>query len=120
MTELRHPEDATLLGLLVDGFERNEMLGGFHMRTLPLPDEVAAVRKFVELADEGLRWKGEPLKRESSTSRELVAWSDMEIRRAGRGIMVRVKAPRFDDWWSETTTWTGDPMGPIFDWIKER
>jgi len=33
--------------------------------------------------------------------------------------MVRVKAPRFDDWWHLTTTWVDDPVGPIFDWINE-
>jgi len=48
-----------------------------------------------------------------------VAWFDMEVRQAGRGIMVRVKAPRFDDWWGETATWAGDPMGPMYDWIGD-
>jgi hypothetical protein len=51
----RRPEDATLLDVLVDGFEKNESLRGFHWRVLPMNDEPAAVRKFASLADEACR-----------------------------------------------------------------
>ena len=115
----KHPADATLLDVLIDGFEKNEMLHGFHMRTLPMPDETAAAHKFTELLVEGRRWKGDPLESESGPGRQLVRWSDLEIRQAGRAIMVRVKAPRFDSWWHEAVTWAGDPMQPIFDWIHD-
>jgi len=60
MTNRRQPEDATLLGLLIDGFEKNEMLGGFHMRTLPLRDEAAAARKFAELPRKDVVGRGNP------------------------------------------------------------
>ncbi len=49
----RSPEDATLLDALIDGFERNEVLAGFHCRELPLPDEEAAVRTFASLGTIG-------------------------------------------------------------------
>lgn len=42
----KHPADATLLDVLIDGFEKNEVLRGFHGRLLPMPDEAAAVEKF--------------------------------------------------------------------------
>jgi hypothetical protein len=111
--------DVTLLDLLIDGFEKNEIMGGFHWRSLPLPDEAAAVRKYASLADEATRWKGEPLRREERDERRLVAWEDLEIRQAGRGVMVRARAPWFDRWWHEPTTWRGNPMGAIFDWIEQ-
>jgi hypothetical protein len=51
--------------------------------------------------------------------RQLVAWPDLEIRQAGRAIMVRVRRTPFQDWWHEPATWDGDPMGAISDWIAE-
>ena len=53
-------EEATLLDVLVDGFEKNETIAGFHWRTLPMPDEAAAARKFEALADEGATLEGRP------------------------------------------------------------
>lgn len=44
---------------------------------------------------------------------------DLEIRQLGRGIMVRVRAPWFSDWWHEDVTWEGDPIGPIYEWLRE-
>ena len=60
MTKRRTPEDATLLDVLIDGFEKNELLEGFYWRQLPMPDERAAARKFDALTDEARRWKGPP------------------------------------------------------------
>jgi hypothetical protein len=111
--------DATLLDVLVDGFEKNEVLGGWHWRTLPFQDEAAAVRTFGALRDEGIRWKGAPRRDLSGPARRLTAWPDLEIRQAGRGILVRARAPRFDSWWHRPETWDGDPLGPVYDWIEE-
>jgi len=119
MAERRRPEDATLIDVLTDGFEKNEVLYGFHWRALPLTDEVAAVRKFAALAEEASRWKGQPLRNEEQRGRRLLAWSDLEIRQAGRGVMLRVKAPRFDDWWHEASSWAGDPMKQIHEWLDD-
>jgi hypothetical protein len=119
MAERRTPEDATLLDVLVDGFEKNEVLDGFHWRQLPMPDEASAVRKFSSLCDEARRWKGQPTHIDERPGRRLAAWSDFEIRLAGRGLMVRARTPRFADWWHDERSWQADPMGPIFDWIAE-
>jgi hypothetical protein len=51
--------------------------------------------------------------------RRLVAWDDLEVRQAGRGIRVRARAPWFSDWWNDGTTWEGDLMGPMFAWLDE-
>lgn len=112
-------EDATLLDILIDGFEKNEIMDGFHWRNLPMPDEAATVRKFVTLTDEARRWKGEPARFEEAGPRRIATWQDLEIRQIGRGIMVRARAPWFDSWWHERMTWEGDPMGPIYDWLEE-
>ena len=93
--------DATLLEVLIDGFEKNEMLDGFHWRRLPMPDERSAVRKFAVLTAEARRWKGSPTHVDEGAERRLAAWPDLEIRQAGRGIMVRVRAPRFHTWWHD-------------------
>jgi hypothetical protein len=116
---VKEPEDATLLDILVDGFEKNEIMRGFHWRDLPLPDESAAARKFGALAAEASRWKGTPSRSEERAGRRLAAWDDLEIRQAGRGVMVRARAAGFDGWWHAPSTWDGDPMGAIFDWLKE-
>src|SRR6266851_2618522 len=119
MTDVRLQEDASLLDVLVDGFEKNDVLRGFHWRELPMPDEGAAVRKFATLADEARRWKGALLRCEERSGLRLAAWPALEIRQAGRGIMRRIRAPRFGRWWHEPSTWAGNPMGPIFEWIEE-
>ncbi len=113
------PEDATLLDILIDGFEKNEILGGFHWRSLPMPDEVAAARKFTALADEARRWKGEPVRCNEAGPRRIAAWPDLEIRQLALGVMVRARAPWFERWWHERSTWDGDPMGPLYDWLRE-
>lgn len=110
-------EDATLLDVLIDGFEKNEIFDGFHWRQLPMPDEDAAIRKFGALVDEARRWKGAPARLEEAAARRVAAWPDLEIRQAGRGVMVRARAPWFDGWWHERKTWEGDPMGAIRDWL---
>ena len=112
-------EDATLIDVLVDGFERNEVLRGFHDRVLPLPDEASAVRKFGSFVHEAVHWKGPPLRRDKDRRRRLAAWADLEIRQAGRGVTVRVKAPRFSDWWQDASTWAGDPLREIYEWLAE-
>src|SRR5437870_1957163 len=99
MRTKKSPADATLLDVLIDGFEKNEILYGYHWRSLPMPDESGALKKFLELAEEATRWKGTPQRQESTAARDVAAWDDLEIRRAGRGVMVRAKAPCFDDWW---------------------
>jgi hypothetical protein len=113
------PSDATLVDVLVDGFEKNEVMYGFHWRSLPMPDEEAARRKFASLVAEALSWKGAPLRDQRAGSRQLVGWKDLEIRQAGRGIMVRIRTPAFSDWWNAPETWFDDPMGPLFAWLAE-
>jgi hypothetical protein len=112
-------EDATLLEVLVDGFEKNEIMDGFHWRDLPMPDEAAAVRKFEALAGEAERWKGPPIRDERSGPRRIAAWPDLEVRQAQRGIMVRARAPWFADWWHDAGTWQGDPMDALYRWLDE-
>lgn len=116
---MTRPDDATLLDLLVDGFEKNEVLSGFHHRELPMRDPEAAAVKFASLVDEAKQWKGQPVRFEETTARRLAAWDRMEIRQAGRGVMVRIRAAKFSDWWHDQTTWDGDVMGPIWQWMEE-
>ncbi len=111
-------EDATLIDVLIDAFEKNEVFGGFHWRDLPMPpDDASAHRKFLAFSDEARRWKGAPIRSLDDNGRRLAAWPDLEIRQLGRGVMVRVRAPGFDRWWHAETTWNGDPMGPIWEWL---
>ena len=111
-------QDATLLDVLIDGFEKNEAIYGFHSRDLPMPDEPAAMRKFDALTEEATRWKGPPARFENAGPRRIAAWPDLEIRQSGRGIMVRVRTPWFR-WWYDPKTWDDEPMGPIYDWLNE-
>lgn len=119
MTARKTPEDATLLDILVDGFEKNEVLDGFHWRQLPMPDGNAARAKFESLTDEARRWKGPPTRVDEQTGRRLNGWPDLEIRQAGRGLLVRARMARFSDWWNDEHAWQSDPMGLVLDWIAE-
>jgi hypothetical protein len=109
----------TLLGLLIAGFENNEVSNGYHSRALPMSDKEAAMRKFATLCAEAERWHGAPLRFEQGFGRQLALWPQLEIRQAGRAILVRVPAPRFDSWWHSPATWAGDPLRPMTDWIEE-
>lgn len=113
------PLQATLLDILIDGFEKNEIMRGFHWRSLPMSDESAAVAKLEALAEEGRRWKGQPLRSEEHDGRRVIAWPDLQLRQAGRGVMVLVRAPRFGDWWHSAATWRDDPMCPLYEWLHE-
>jgi hypothetical protein len=119
MANGKSQSDATLVDVMIDGFEKNEVLDGFHWRNLPMPSEEAAQGKFAELAAEAQRWKGVPSRAQADKGRQVVAWPDLEILQAGRGIMVRVRAPWFSGWWHQNSTWNDDPMDPIYDWLQE-
>ena len=113
------PEDASLLDVLIDGFEKNEVLRGFHWRTLPASDEAAAIEKYEQFVAEARAWKGTPLNQRCDGPRRVTQWRDLEIRQLGRGVMVLVRAPRFSDWWHDEETWRGDPFGSIYQWLDE-
>jgi hypothetical protein len=113
------PEDASLLDVLIDGFEKNEVLRGFHWRTLPARDEAAAIEKYESLVAEARAWKGTPLNQRRDGPRNITQWRDLQIRQLGRGVIVLVRAPRFSDWWHDEKTWRGDPFGPIYEWLAE-
>jgi hypothetical protein len=115
----KQPQELTLVDVLIDGFEKNEILGGFHWRSLPMPSQAEAIRAFGGFLEEGRRWKGTPTRVDLAAGRRLVAWEDMEIRQAGRGVLVRVRAPWLEVWWNHEATWAGDPMKAIDAWIKE-
>jgi hypothetical protein len=111
--------EATLLDVLIDGFERNEVLDGFHWRQLPMSDADAAAWRFASFTEEARRWKGEPARLEEGATRRIASWPELEIRQAGRAVMVRARAPSFHTWWHDERTWQGDPMSPIVAWIAE-
>lgn len=119
MTWSKSREDATLLDVLIDGFEKNEIVDGFHWRVLPFADEAETVRRFGALAGEARHWKGPPDREVEEAGRRLVAWPDLEVRQAGYGIVIRVRTPGFADWWHDTATWEGDPMGLVHAWLAE-
>ena len=81
-----------------------------------MPDEDAAVRTFASLVDEARRWKGRPDRLQEGDARRMAAWPDLEIRQAGRGLLLRVRAPRFEAWWHDPRTWADDPMGSVRSW----
>lgn len=117
------PTTATLLDVLIDGFEKNEILGGFHWRVLPLPDEATARERFDAFLDEARRWKGEPDHMDADPQRDgarrHAAWPDLEIRQAGRGVMVLAGRTDFHRWWNDATTWAGNPLAELYDWLAD-
>jgi hypothetical protein len=80
MNRAKPQSQATLLDVLIDGFEKNEIFDGFHWRELPMPDETSAIRKFRELTEEATRWKGQPARVAHEGGRQISAWPDLEIR----------------------------------------
>jgi len=114
------PAEATLLDVLIDGFEKNEVTGGFHFRELPLPDEESAIRKFEEFCAEATRWKGEPARRIEDGGRRTAAWPDLEVLQTGRGIMVRARQTGFHRWWHDPGVWAGDPLAGVWDMTDDR
>jgi len=119
MRKTARPESVTLLDVLIDGFEKNEILRGSHMRVLPLPTAAAARRKFQAFAKEARRWKGSPTSESVAGPRRFAAWADLEVRQLGRGVMVLARAPWFSDWWNKKGVWDDDPIGPLYDWLAE-
>jgi len=77
MTDAKRPEEVTLLDLLIDGFEKNEVFDGFHERVLPLRDEQLAKARFSSLSEEARRWKGTPIRTDQQAAWELVEWADL-------------------------------------------
>lgn len=112
--------DVSLLDILIDGFEKNEVEAGYHRRDLPMHDEDAAAKRFAAWAREATSWKGTPAASDHAGPRRFVRWPDLEILQAGRGVRVLARAPSFDSWWHESATWAGDPLGLVRAWMAER
>jgi hypothetical protein len=112
-------EQVTLVDVLVDGFEKNELLDGTHWRRLPMPDEASAIAKLAALVEEATRWKGNPVRTFEQGKRRLAGWDDIEIRQTGEMILVRVKTPWFDGWWHVEETWSGSGHDDVHDWLSE-
>jgi hypothetical protein len=119
MRRTKSRDQITLLDVLIDGFEKNEVLDGFHTRVLPCADEQQAIAKFGAFVGEATRWLGPPARTLESDGRRLAAWPEVEIRQAGRGILVRVWSAWFRDWWHDEATWAGDPLDAVYDWLGE-
>ncbi len=81
------PEHATLLDILIDGFEKNESMYGHHWRKLPPGDEAAAIQKFTEFVAEARSWKGAPLDERSEGPRRLARWPVSPRRAASAGVL---------------------------------
>jgi hypothetical protein len=111
-------ETATLLDVLIDGFEKNEVIDGFHHRVLPLPDGAVATQRFAVFVAEATRWKGPPTRIDQQDTHQLAAWPELEIRQAGRGIMIRVRRSGFTEWWYDNRTWQDDPLDAVYDNIE--
>lgn len=117
---MQRPHDATLLDILIDGFEKNEIFDGFHDRVLPMPDLASAVGKFGDLLAELARWKGPPADLFDDGSHRIATWPDVELVHVDRGIMIRVRAPWFSEWWHDRETWSDGPLDPVYDWLATR
>jgi hypothetical protein len=115
--DFKDRNDVTLLDILVDGFEKNEIVDG-HWRQLPMPDEAAAIRKFGSLVEEAIRWKGPPLRTLEEGKRRLAGWQDFDIRQTGLAIHVRVKTPWFNAWWHDAN-WDHDSFSDLYAWLRE-
>lgn len=115
-------EQVTLLDVLIDGFEKNEVVGGWHFRNLPMPDTASGASKFDTLVAEATAWKGPPVRTLEQQlelgARRLVAWEDLEIRVAAEMILVRVRAPNFDAWWHSNGVWDGPGYEEVWLWLQ--
>ena len=82
--------------------------------------ELARARaKFDSLSVEVTAWKGLAVDTTDKDGRASATWADLELRQAGRGILIRVLAPWFGDWWHAANTWDDDPMDQLYDWLAE-
>ena len=113
---IMRPEETTLLAVLVDCFEKNEVIDGCFHRWLPLGDPQTADRKFREFRDELARWKGSPRAEDAGLGWQRADWGDIRIKQGGRGIMVWVARTGVRDWWHAEETWDGDPLADVWDW----
>ncbi|MEL7313093.1 MAG: hypothetical protein AAFN07_16370 [Pseudomonadota bacterium] len=112
------PSEATLIDVLIDGFEKNEVSNGWHVRQLPLRDEETASEKFAQFVSEARSWKGPPEELIDEGHRRRAHWHRLEIIQAGLGLMIRVRAPRFGEWWHKDETWSWEPMNEVDKWLS--
>jgi hypothetical protein len=110
------PEDMSLLGVLMDCFEKNEIWDGWFLRRLPLADATTAARKYREFRDELVRWKGAPRAEETGETWRRSDWGDIRVKQAGRGIMIWARSDGVSDWWHESESWQGDPLAEAWHW----
>lgn len=118
MTDRRRPEDSTLLDILIDGFEKNEVLGGMHLRRLPLPSAEAGRAVFDRFVAEASTWQGAPTDVRDEGHRAVVRWPDLEIWWAGRGIHIRARSS-VRHWWHALSTWADDPTEAVWAFRDE-
>jgi hypothetical protein len=116
--DVKTQHDVTLIDILVDGFEKNEVPDGTHWRQLPMPDEASAIAKFASLVDEGARWQGKSPVLTETGKRRKAAWDGLDIRQTGLAIHVRVKTPWFNAWWHDAK-WDHESFDDLYAWLRE-
>ena len=121
MTENDHTtnEDLTLLAVLSQCFEVDEMIDGYHLRTAPFGSETVAVARFAQWKSEIEHWLGPREGEDAGGDGEdwqRAWWPDLRMKRTGRGIAFWVRSARVERWWHDTELWEDPGLDGLWQW----
>jgi hypothetical protein len=109
-------EDLSLLAALTQCFEKDEIIGGFHLRTVPFRTEEIAAAHFAAWRAELERWLGPPSGADAGNDWQRVWWSELRMKRSCRGLALWVRSARVDQWWHEQDLWQAPGLESLWRW----
>lgn len=109
-------DDLPLLAALTQCFEKDEVIDGYHPRTVPFRNEEVAKARFAAWQAELTRWLGPPAGEDSGAGWQRAWWPALRMKRTRRGIALWVRTASVDRWWHDAELWRGPGLEGLWQW----
>lgn len=111
-------DDLSLLAALTQCFEKDEMIEGYHMRTVPFRSEAVAKKRFAAWKAEIERWLGDLEGADAGDDWQRAWWPALRMKRSGRGITLWVRSARVERWWHDDRLWQEPGLEGMWRWDR--
>jgi len=111
-------EDLSLLAALTQCFEKDEILEGHHLRTVPFRSGATAKARFSAWRQEIERWIGCPDGEDQGDDWQRAWWPELRMKRQQRGIALWVRSSHVGRWWHDSDLWQAPGLDGLWQWDR--
>jgi hypothetical protein len=112
-------DELPLLAALTQCFEKDEVLQGYHLRTVPFRTKAIAETRFAAWRNEASAWLGPPMGEDRRDDWQRVWWPDLRMKRSSRGISLWIRTADVGHWWNNPELWRDPGLEGLWSWDPE-